>query len=73
MLLQNEKIFLLVDKILSSKNILCFTIPCSSQILPAISTIVIALGIQRMIGDNIIVKNIKANGEYDKILEKYGL
>lgn len=28
--------------------------------LPAISTIVIALGIQRMIGDNIIVKNIKA-------------
>lgn len=28
--------------------------------LPAISTIVIALGIQRMISDNIIVKNIKA-------------
>lgn len=41
-------------------NAVALGISAMPESLPAISTIVIALGIQRMIGDNIVIKNVKA-------------
>ncbi len=41
-------------------NAVALGISAMPESLPAISTIVIALGIQRMINDNVIIKNIKA-------------
>ena len=48
------------DTITTLLNSVALGISAMPESLPAISTIVIALGIKRMIDDNIIIKNIKA-------------